>query len=63
LQALGAGVVAFGALLALGDAIAEFAAEHGVALELLERLPNNLWTPSQCPLCAAGMPLEIVGTS
>jgi orotate phosphoribosyltransferase len=63
LQALGAGVVAFGALLALGDAIAEFAAEHHVALELLERMPNNIWTPSQCPLCAAGMPLEIVGTS
>src|SRR6266478_4827471 len=63
LQALGAGVVAIGALLALGDAIAEFAAEHYVALELLERMPTNLWAPSQCPLCAAGMPLEIVGTS
>ncbi len=63
LQALGAGVVAIGALLALGDAIIEFAAEHHVALELLERTPNNLWTPSQCPLCAAGMPLEIAGTS
>lgn len=63
LQALGADVVAIGALLALGDAIAEFAAEHHVALEVLERMPNNLWTPSECPLCAAGMPLEIVGTS
>ena len=63
LQALGADIVAIGALLALGDAIAEFATEHHVALELLERMPNNLWTPSQCPLCAAGMPLEIVGTS
>jgi len=63
LQALGAGVVAIGALLALGDAVTEFAAKHHVALELLERMPNNLWTPSECPLCAAGMPLEIVGTS
>jgi orotate phosphoribosyltransferase len=63
LQALGAGVVAIGALLALGDAITEFAAEHHVALELLEHMPNNLWTPSQCPLCVAGTPLEIVGTS
>jgi len=59
----GARVVAIGALLALGDAIAEFAAEHCVALELLEQMPNNLWTPSECPLCAAGMPLELVGTS
>src|SRR5712664_427313 len=63
LQALGAGLVAIGALLALGDAIAEFATEHHVALELLERMPNNLWTPSECPLCAAGMPLEVVGIS
>jgi orotate phosphoribosyltransferase len=63
LHALGADVVAIGALLALGDAIAEFAAEHRVALELLERMPNNLWTPSECPLCAAGVLLEIVGTS
>jgi orotate phosphoribosyltransferase len=63
LQALGAGVVAIGALLALGDAIADFATEHHVALELLERMPNNLWTPSECPLCAAGIPLEAVGIS
>src|SRR6266478_7550317 len=63
LQALGADVVAIGALLALGDAIAEFAAERNVGLELLERMPNNLWTPSECPLCAAGMPLETAGRS
>jgi orotate phosphoribosyltransferase len=63
LQALGAEVVAIGALLALGDAITEFTAERHVALELLERMPNNLWTPSECPLCAAGKPLEIVGMS
>ena len=62
LQALGARVVALGALLALGDAIGKFTAEHHVALELLERIPNNLWIPSECPLCAAGMQLEIVGT-
>jgi orotate phosphoribosyltransferase len=63
LQVLGASVVAIGALLALGDAIAEFAAEHHLALELLKQMPNNLWTPSECPLCAAGEPLEIVATS
>jgi orotate phosphoribosyltransferase len=63
LQEHGAGVVAIGALLALGDAIKEFAAEHQVPLEILERMPNNLWTPSECPLCAASVPLEIAGTS
>ncbi len=63
LQNLGARVVAIGALLALGDTIADFAAEHRVPLELLKQMPNNLWTPAQCPLCAAGEPLEIVATS
>jgi len=62
LQELDAEVVAIGAFLALGDAIGAFAAEHHVGLELLERRPNNLWEPSECPLCAAGVPLEAVGT-
>jgi orotate phosphoribosyltransferase len=61
LQAIGAEVVAIGALLALGDSIIGFASEHHVALALLKQMPNNLWTPSQCPLCAAGTRLEIGG--
>jgi orotate phosphoribosyltransferase len=63
LQAIGANIVAIGALLALGDSFAGFASEHHVALELLNQMPHNLWTPSECPLCAAGQPLEIMGTS
>jgi orotate phosphoribosyltransferase len=63
LQAHGADVVAIGALLGLGDAILEFAGKQQVTFALLERMPNNLWTPSECPLCASGVPLEIVGTS
>jgi orotate phosphoribosyltransferase len=58
LREIGAEVVAIGALLALGDAITVFANEHGVALELLERIPHNLWQPAQCPLCAAGIALQ-----
>ena len=63
LQELGARVVAVGALLALGEAISEFAVEHDLKLELLGRMPNNLWIPSNCPLCATSLPLEIVGPS
>jgi|SRR5271169_4850046 len=63
LQSIGAGVVAIGALIALGNSIAKFAEEHHVPLELLEQMPHNLWTPARCPLCAAGLPLEIMGTS
>jgi orotate phosphoribosyltransferase len=63
LREIGAQVVAIGSLVVLGDAIGKFALEHRVALELLERLANNLWIPSECPLCAAGMRLENVGTA
>jgi orotate phosphoribosyltransferase len=54
----GAQPVAVGALLVLGTPAADFAAGAGVALECLARLPNALWEPSACPLCAAGAPLE-----
>ena len=63
LQSIGADVVAIGALLGLGDFIAKFAAEHPLALELLHQVPHNLWAPAECPLCAAGQPLEVMGTS
>lgn len=63
LQSIGADVVAIGALLTLGDSIAKFAAEHHVSIELLQQMPHNLWTPGQCPLCAAGTPLETMGAS
>ncbi len=58
LREIGAEVVIISALLALGDAITVFANEHGVALELLERMPHNLWQPAECPLCAAGIALQ-----
>lgn len=63
LQAIGANIIAIGALLALGDSIAGFASEHHIALELLNQMPHHLWTPSECPLCAAGQPLEIMSAS
>jgi hypothetical protein len=29
-----------------------------VPLLSVATLPNNLWTPSDCPLCASGVPLQ-----
>jgi orotate phosphoribosyltransferase len=58
LQACGARPVALGALLVLGSPAADLAAREGVALERLASLPNVLWEPSACPLCASGLPLE-----
>jgi len=58
LVACGARPVAIGALIVFGDAAARFAADAGLALEGLERLPLDLWLPQDCPLCAAGVALE-----
>ena len=57
LDACGARPVAIGALLVLGSSAARLAADRGVALETLAALPNNLWTPAECPLCTRGIPL------
>lgn len=58
LKDCGAQVVSVSALLVLGDAFPAFAAQHGVALHSLTAMPNNLWTPDECPLCAQGLPLQ-----
>jgi orotate phosphoribosyltransferase len=50
--------VALGALLVLGDAPADLAATQSLPLAGIAHLPAHLWTPPECPLCAAGMPLE-----
>lgn len=57
----GARPVAIGALLVLGDSAARFAEERGLPLEHIAALDNVVWVPSECPLCAAGVPLEDVG--
>jgi len=53
----GAKPAAVGALVVLGDAVLPFLEEEGLALERLASLPNPLWTPAECPLCARGIPL------
>src|SRR5882724_9880425 len=58
LIACGAEPVAIGSLLVLGDSAATFAAENKMVLETLATLPNVLWHPSDCPLCASRVPLE-----
>jgi orotate phosphoribosyltransferase len=63
LQFTGAEVVVIGALLGLGDSIDQFAGENRIALELQQRMPHNMWTPEECPLCAAGQPIEIASNS
>jgi orotate phosphoribosyltransferase len=58
LRECGGRAVAIGALLVLGSAAADLAAAEGLALESVASLPNTLWGPDDCPLCAAGVALE-----
>jgi orotate phosphoribosyltransferase len=60
LVACGARPVALGALVVFGAAAARFAAETGLALEAIERMPFDLWLPVDCPLCRAGVALDKV---
>lgn len=58
LLACGAQLVAVGAVLVLGDSADRLVSEWGVPLVALARRPFDLWPPSDCPLCAAGVPLD-----
>lgn len=57
LKSCGADVVVLGALAAMGDWAAGFAAGERLHLAVLETFANTIWEPSACPLCAAGEPL------
>jgi orotate phosphoribosyltransferase len=58
LRAAGANVVAIGALVVLGERAPEYAKQQGVPLVCVKTLPNRIWEPEGCPLCASGAPLE-----
>lgn len=60
-RSAGAEVVAIGALLVLGSSAAGYAEHEGLALVHAAAIPNRIWEPAACPLCAAGQPLEDPG--
>ena len=57
LASAGASTVVVGALLVLGNAALMHFAEQDVPVETLQRRSFDLWKPSDCPLCGAGIPL------
>ena len=61
LRESGARPVAVGALVTLGETSEAFAEREGLALERLATMENTLWGPAECPMCAAGDPLERLG--
>jgi orotate phosphoribosyltransferase len=58
LQSCGANTVAVASLAVLGSAAAAFTTLNHLALETLKTFPFSLWTPSECPLCLAGVALQ-----
>ena len=60
LVACGAQPVALGALIIFGAAADRFAADKGLALEGIERIPLDMWLPEDCPLCGAGVRIDPV---
>lgn len=63
LRRRGANVVAVGVLLALGHVGATYFADQAVAVESVACAEFEMWAPSECPHCAAGVPLESVSTA
>jgi orotate phosphoribosyltransferase len=58
LRSCGANPVVIGALLVLGASASGFFGDQNIPVEYVAYLPNELWTPAECPLCASQMPLE-----
>jgi orotate phosphoribosyltransferase len=57
LDALGAQPVVLAALMVIGDRPMALARERMLPLAFLVQLPNNVWAPAECPMCALAAPL------
>ena len=57
LVAAGAKPVVVGALLLVGQAARRHFEPLGVAVEAVSETEGTLWSPAECPLCAAGVPI------
>jgi orotate phosphoribosyltransferase len=59
LESCGAVPVVLGALIMVGSQGRQFAADRQIPIESLVELPNPIWAPTECPMCALGAPLTI----
>jgi orotate phosphoribosyltransferase len=57
LRECGGETVVIGALAVLGDGAYQLAAQASIALETIATVPNEIWTPAACPMCAEHVPL------
>jgi orotate phosphoribosyltransferase len=56
-RACGGEPVVLASLAVLGSAAQELAERQHLVLEALTMVPNTIWEPAACPLCARGVPL------
>jgi orotate phosphoribosyltransferase len=56
-ESCGALPVVLGALILFGSRARDFALARQIPLESLVDLPNAIWAPTECPMCALGAPL------
>ena len=54
----GAIPIVVGTLHVLGGVGADFIKERGLRMETTGRTPFEMWRPQECPLCAAGVPID-----
>ena len=52
-----ADIVCIASLVLLGETFRGLAERHQIPLKTLLTLPNQIWKPEHCPLCAQGTPL------
>jgi orotate phosphoribosyltransferase len=60
LRDAGANPIVVGALIVLGDSSAPILADYQLPMERIATVPNVLWPPDGCPLCAKGVLLTAV---
>ena len=58
-ESCGAVPVVLGALILVGAQGRQIAADRRIPIEWLVELPNPIWEPTECPMCALGAPLTI----
>jgi orotate phosphoribosyltransferase len=58
LEPLGASPIVIGALLVLGETGRNDLREKDLPIAYIDYLPNEIWTPANCPLCTSQIPLD-----
>jgi orotate phosphoribosyltransferase len=58
LESLGARPIVIGALSVLGDTGRNYFVERSLPIMFISHLPNEIWAPETCPLCAAQIPVD-----